>query len=158
MLIFDNKAWHYRLILWTFGENFFTEIDWNETFKASEAVSELKYVRKPKTVNFCPYCRALVGSVISLPALYLWRKLPHKPKPKRTHAEIMKSLHRRNMIIIGAAGSVNILLGIWKITDGEYLAAGLQIGIGVGIIFMQQLAPQIGKFLAWLACSPAHMV
>ncbi len=142
MLIFNKKAWHYKLIIYSFGESFFldmSEIDWRATEDndSNHRGFKIIYKTKPKTVNLCPYCRAVVASVISLPVLWLWRKLPHKEKKPQTHEESMKNLKRRSLFIRLGAGGMNIAFGIGHIFgDQEYTIAAIQIIIGVGIIFI----------------------
>jgi len=142
LLLFDNHAWHYKLILYTFGEQFFldtSEVDWKATEDESlnKEVFQIVYKSKPKTVNLCPYCRAVVASVITLPIVFLWRLYPHKPKKELTHQEVMKKMRRRSKYIRIAAGSFNISFGIWHIlTDQDYTAAAIQIFIGATLILI----------------------
>lgn len=142
-LIFNKKSWHYRLILYSFGKNFFTDaqIDWRATEESFDAdkKEELKFVYKytTKTVNLCPYCRALVGATITIPFLYLWRLLPHKEKKEMTREQIKKASHRRSWIARGIGGGINISLGIKNIldfTEGGYITGIIQIAIGVTLL------------------------
>lgn len=137
MLLYHTDSWHYKLVLYVLGKNFFTEKD-KIDFEASEKKMQIVWTRKPRIVNFCPYCRAILYSVLSLPFVYLWKKLPHKPKKEKTHQEIMKSLRRKNIAIRFIAGGVNIALGIQKIFQQEYGFAFLQILIGVILIIVFQ--------------------
>ena len=54
VLVFNKKTWHYRLILWTFGENFF--MDANIDFNALESMSIEKSINLsstyPKTLQY----------------------------------------------------------------------------------------------------------
>lgn len=128
-LVFNKNAWHYRLVWYTFGEEFFTEIDWNQTLKTSEAYQDIQWVRKTKTVNFCPYCRAVMGSLISFPFIFLWRLLPHKEHTKETHEEVMNRSKRNTKIIrIGVAAFMGIL-AIIKILEGEYFVSLIYLGL-----------------------------
>ncbi len=139
MLQYNITSWHFRLVLYVFGKNFFTEPDTIDA-KASEKALRLIFTRKPKVVNFCPYCRAVLFGTISLPFVYIWRKLPHKPKKEKTREEIMKSLKIKNILVRSIAGGINISLGIGKIFEGEYGFAILQITIGLVLIFVFQFA------------------
>ncbi|MCK5343087.1 MAG: hypothetical protein KAR20_06770, partial [Candidatus Heimdallarchaeota archaeon] len=104
------------------------------------------YKTKPKTVNLCPYARAVVAAIVTVPFVYLWRKYPHKSKPKMTHAQIIKNMERRSLIIRLLAGGVNISLGLKNIIfDDGYggIAAGMiQILIGLGLMTSHLWAPQ----------------
>ncbi len=139
MLLYHTNSWHYLLVLYVLGKNFFTEnndIDMDATTKANKII----WTRKPRVVNFCPYCRAIVLAVIIIPFVWIWRKLPHKPKKEKTHEEIMKNMKRKNIIIRSIAGGINIVLGVGKIFDGEYAIAAFQIGIGIILILLFQFA------------------
>jgi len=91
MIVFDINSWHYKLILYTFGKNFFldtSELDW----KAIKEIDSTKLIdmtwnnypriEKPKTVNLCPYCRAVVASTVLLPLVFLWRLFPYSKSCK----------------------------------------------------------------------------
>jgi len=99
---------------------------------------KLIYKKKTKTINFCPYCRAVFAAIACLPFVYLWRLYPHKPKPKKSHAEIMKGVNRRGWIARGIGGAINLGLGIkniiYGIDDGMYIAGIIQIIIGVALL------------------------
>jgi len=129
MRVFDINSWHYKLIHYVWSEKFFldtSEIDMKKLMDLdSTKFQELSYrdyprLEKPKTINFCPYCRAIVGSFISLPFVYLWRLFPHKPRKTRTHTETIKASERRSKQVrtIIAAGMFGF--GIWKIIDGDW--------------------------------------
>lgn len=139
MLQYNVTSWHFRLVMYVFGKNFFTEPDTID-LEATEKAMKLVYTRRPKVVNFCPYCRAVLCGTISIPFVYLWRKLPHKPKKEKTHAEIMKSMRIRNILVRSIAGGINIALGIGKIIEGEYALAIVQISIGVVLILLFQIS------------------
>lgn len=139
MLQYNTTSWHFILVMYVFGKNFFTEID-TLNAEATEKAMRLVFTRKPKVVNFCPYCRAVLFGAIFLPFVYIWRKLPHKPKKEKTHEEIMKSLKIKNILVRSIAGGINIALGIGKIIEGEYGFAILQIVIGLVLIFVFQFA------------------
>ena len=54
MIHFNDNSWHYRLVLYVFGKNFFTERD---TIDADifDKTNNIVWTRKPKLVNFCHY-------------------------------------------------------------------------------------------------------
>jgi len=96
-LVFDKNSWHYRLVVYIFTSEFFLEIDGID-MQSMETVDMEKdfriiYKKKTRTVNLCPYCRAVVGAVMMFPFVVLWRLFPHK-KTKQTHAEIMRKSQR----------------------------------------------------------------
>lgn len=95
-------------------------------------------IEKPRTVNFCPYCRAVVAAVVTLLFVWLWRRFPHKEKKQRSRAEITRDMERRSLIIRSLAGGINIALGIKNIVFDDGLGGvigGLfQIIIGVVLI------------------------
>lgn len=146
-LVFNKNAWHYWLVRYTFGENFFTEIDWDQTLKTSEAYEDVQWVRKTKTVNFCPYCRAVVGSMISFPFIFLWRLLPHKERKKETHQEIMKRSKRNTTIIrLGVAAFMGFL-ALLKILDEEYLTSLFYVGLVLFNIYNVRIMKWIIKHM-----------
>jgi hypothetical protein len=112
---------------------------------------ELIFKTKPKTVNLCPYARAVVAAIVTVPFVYLWRKYPHKPKPKRTHAQIMKNMERRSLIIRLLAGGVNVSLGLKNIIfdggSGGIIAGIIQISIGVGLMTSHMWGPQSVRWM-----------
>ena len=95
MIHFNNDSWHYRLVLYVFGKNFFIEKDGID-FAAMEKqfgpnlptdYHNMIYKIKPKVVNFCPYCRGVLWSALSLPFVYVWRIFfPYDPTKEKTHA------------------------------------------------------------------------
>ncbi len=134
MLQFDTTSWHYRLVLYGFGVNFFTEKD-NIDFDETEKTNKVVWTRKPKVVNFCPYCRGVLWSVLSLPFVYVWRLFPHKKKVL-THEETMKRLNRRGNIMKSVGGSIQFPLAAIRIIDGDYIAGAIQMAFGVVLILM----------------------
>jgi len=138
-LVFNKKAWHYRLILWTFGENFFldtSELDW----KAIKEIDSTKLmdmtwenyprIEKPKTVNLCPYCRAVVASTVLLPLVFLWRLFPHKKK-ERSHAEIMKRSEKTSKIVRYVIAGGFVAYGVYRIIEGDYFMGLFYFGLAV---------------------------
>ena len=139
MIVFDINSWHYKLILYTFGKNFFldtSELDW----KAIKEIDSTKLIdmtwknypriEKPKTVNLCPYCRAVVASTVLLPLVFLWRLFPHKKK-ERTHAEIMKRSEKTSKIVRYAIGGGFAAFGVWKIIHEDYGMGIFYLGLAV---------------------------
>jgi len=159
MLLYNMDSWHYKIVLYVFTKNFFldtSELD----FKAMESqynpqtkVDDFKFIykKKPKTINFCPYCRAVVAAIASVPFVYLWRLYPHKPKPKKTHAEIMRGLNRKGWIARIIGSSINVLLGIknilYGVDDGMYIAGIIQIALGAALLSGHLWAPQIIRWI-----------
>lgn len=159
MLLYHTKSWHYRLILYIFTNEFFLETDgldyqaMESQFNTRTKEDNFKAVwkKKVKTINFCPYCRAVFAGVTLLPFVYLWRLYPHKPKPKKTHDEIMKSVHRRGWIarIIGA--SLNAGFGINHIIHGlddvTFIAVIIQFGLAASLLTGHLWIPQMIRWI-----------
>lgn len=102
------------------------------------------YKKKPRTVNLCPYCRAVVGAVIMFPFIVLYRLFPHKKK-NYTHQEIMKRSQRNSKIVrIIAAGGMAVL-GVWSITTENYFLAVFHFGLVVFNLFSVQILTWIAK-------------
>jgi hypothetical protein len=147
-IISSNRAWHYRLITYVFSSEFFLEVDGFD-IKAMDAVDMTKdftiiYKKKPRTVNLCPYCRAVVGAVIIFPFVVLWRLFPHKEK-KRTHAEIMKRSQRTSKIVRCIAVSIFLILGLWNIFHESYVLAAVHFSMAVFQIFCVQIFSWFAK-------------
>jgi len=135
-------------VLYVFGTNFFTEIDTLDhkaTFKANTAV----WTRKPRVVNFCPYCRAVLGATWMIPFVYVWRLYPHKEKKQLTHGQIMRRMKIRQILLLSIGGGINIVLGVSKLfhSDDDYQIGIIQIGIGVGMIVGFQFAGKLALYL-----------
>ena len=127
MLLYHTDSWHYRLVLYIFTKEFFLEtvgIDYEamesqyDPQAKQEKEFKMIYKKKTKTINFCPYCRAIVAAIASVPFVYLWRLYPHKPKPKKTHEEVMKGMRRRSQNVKIVFGTINIVTGIINIALG----------------------------------------
>ena len=137
MLLYHTDSWHYLLVLYVLGKNFFTErdtIDYDKTNKTNTIV----WTRKPRVINFCPYCRAVLWGVMAFPFVSIWRLFPHKPKKEKSHEEIMKGMRRKNILVRCFAGGINFALGIHRIIYEEYILGAIQIGIGVVLIIVFQ--------------------
>jgi len=109
------------------------------------------YKKKAKTINFCPYCRAVVAAITCLPFVYLWRLYPHKPKPKKTHAETMKSMNRKTLIIRIFAVSFLVAFGIKNIIfgmeDNTYIIGITQLMISALIFSGYSWAPPMFRWI-----------
>jgi hypothetical protein len=159
MLLYTTNSWHYQLVLYVFSKEFFMETVGLD-FEAMESQYnphtktdnfELIYKKKPRTVNFCPYCRAVVAGIVTLPFVYIWRLFPHKPKPKRTHLQIMKRLNRNSWIARGIGGGINFVMGGKNVVYAEeplmMLLGFVQIGIGMALITGHWWAPQVVRWI-----------
>jgi len=139
MLLYHTNSWHYRLVLYIFTKKFFLETDGLD-YEAMESQydpqtkqeREFKFIykEKTKTINFCPYCRAVVAAIASVPFVYLWRLYPHKPKPERTHKEIMIGMRRRSQKTKIIFVTLNVTTGIMNIVSG------MSNGMGNGVLFL----------------------
>lgn len=159
MIHYGDDSWHYRLVLYVFGKNFFIEKDgldfdaMNKMYdsKIPTEYHKMIYKTKPKVVNFCPYCRGVLWSALSLPFVYIWRIFfPHDPSKERTHAETMKRMKIRGMVIRSIGGSIQFPLALWNYLSGEYLIATLNVFFGFLIIASFVFLPgnkRITKFL-----------
>jgi len=78
MYLFNTSSLHFKLVNYVFGDSLFIErkIDFDESIKNHEMI----YTKKPKIVNLCPYCRAVVLSILLLPIAYIYKKFPKKHK------------------------------------------------------------------------------
>ena len=146
-LVFDKNSWHYRLVVYIFTSEFFLESDGID-MQSMETVDMEKdfriiYKKKTRTVNLCPYCRAIVGAVFMFPFIVLWRLFPHK-KTKQTHAEIMRKSQRNTKIVRIVVAGVMGGMGIWKIIDNDYFMAIFYFGLVLFNLFSVQI----------LKCSP----
>jgi len=156
MLLYPTNSWHYRLVLYIFTKEFFLEtvgLDFkamDSQYNAQSKQEEFKFIykKKPKTVNFCPYCRAVLSAIVSLPFVYTWRLYPHKPKPKRTHAEIMKSIRIKGWIARIIGSSINVSFGIKNIIFLDGVIFGVaQILIGAALLTGHLWAPQMIRWV-----------
>jgi len=116
-------------------------IDLDETGKNYDGTKEsfkLIYKYTPRTVNLCPYCRAIVGAVTTLPFLYVYRLFPHtKNKKPMTIEQIRKNSRRRTWISIGFASSINFAFGLMSLVrggDGSLIIGPIQCGVGAAIL------------------------
>ena len=146
-LVFDKNSWHYKLVVYVFGVDFFLETDGFDIQAMSTVNMEkdfkIIYKKKPRTVNLCPYCRAIVGALIMFAFIVLWRLFPHKEK-KLTHAQIIKRSQRNTRIVRGLVCGFMGVMGIWKFIEGEY---GMVVFYGAMVIF-NIYSVQILKWIA----------
>ena len=158
MIHFNDDSWHYRLVLYVFGKNFFIEKDGLD-FAAMEKAFDPKlpsedrriiYKTKPKVVNFCPYCRGVLWSALSLPFVYVWRSFfPHDPTKELTHEQTMRRMKIRGILIRSIAGCVQFPFALGNYLAGNYEIAIFQVFIGILIITTLALFPgnkRIAKF------------
>lgn len=102
--------------------------------------SFMKYTEH-KTTSFCPYCRAVLTSLIIFPFVVLYKLIPKKESKQYNREESRKRMERRSKIVRAACGSVNIALGIKSIVLENSIEVGIiQIGIGIGLMFLFQSA------------------
>jgi hypothetical protein len=116
-----------------------------------------------KTVNFCPYCRAMIGAVMTAPFVYLWRLYPHKPKPPMTREQILKNSRRRTWISIGIAAGINIGFGVLRLITwletgefSELVGATIQISIGILFLTAKLWGSRFIKFIIMLSALMPH--
>lgn len=114
MIQFNTNSWHYRIVMYVFGDSFFTvkELDLQKSIKQLGAI----YTKTPKIVNFCPYCRAVVMGIILFPFAFIVKLFP---KRKKKAFDIKKS--RRNTKIIRIVAMIGIsLFGVHQLYVGNY--------------------------------------
>jgi len=143
LIHFITDSWHYRLVLYVFGKNFFIEKDGFD-FAAMDKqfgpnlptdYHKLIYKTKPKVINFCPYCRGVLWSALSLPFVYVWRIFfPYDPTKERTHAETMRRMKIRGILIRSIGGSIQFPIALMNYLNGNYIVAVANIAIGFLII------------------------
>lgn len=113
--------------MYVFGKSFFIEkdkVDWGETEKNRDIV----WISKPKIVNLCPYCRAVVCGIFLMPAVWINKKIPRKKKEKKPF-DFKKSQRNLKIMRIVACGGFCVL-GIYYLLEGQYYLATLNFGIG----------------------------
>jgi len=130
----SNRSWHYKLVLYVFGPDFFLEVDGID-IKAMDVLDMEKdfriiYKKKPRTVNLCPYCRAVVGATILFPFTVLWRLFPHEEK-KYSHKENMKRIDRNSKIARIVACSFFVGLAIWHLSTESYYFVAFNLALAV---------------------------
>lgn len=94
-----------------------------------EKRSQMIYKSIPKTVNLCPYLRALVSAVILFPFAIIAKRIP---KRKEKPFDIKKSRRNTKIIKIGLVvffavwGTINLLQGNYGIAIFHYAAGSFQ--------------------------------
>ncbi len=152
MFVFDTSSWHYNLVLYVFGKTFFFNktVDSKKIIKKIESLEEKArkehpnddhaienvlrsnylyddeeiYAYSPKSINFCPYCRAVLWSVLLFPFAAILKLIP---KRKKKPFDIKKS--KRNTKILKV--SVIVIFAIWgtsNLIQGNYFMAAFQYG------------------------------
>jgi len=102
--------------------------------------SFMKYTEN-KTTSFCPYCRAVLTSIILFPFVALYKLIPKKEPKQYNREEARKRMERRSKIVRAVCGGLNIALGIKNIVLDNSIEVGIiQIGIGIGLMFLYQSA------------------
>jgi len=142
---FNTDSWHFKVVMYVFGEEFFTEVD-DIDFEIFRISRKVVWTRKPKVVNFCPYCRAVVAGTMFIPLIWLWRKLPHKEKEPKPydHKKSMRNFRIvRWVFIVGLSG-----YAIWHLVHGEYGWAIIQAVVVSFQFWSQPLFKRIGKWSA----------
>ena len=101
---------------------------------------------KNKNINFCPYCRAVVTSLVVFPFYVLYKLIPKRKSREYNYKESKKRMEKRSQIIRCVAGALNIGLGIKNIVLDNSIEVGLfQIGLGIGLIFLIQSVTVVQK-------------
>lgn len=117
MIQFNTDSWHFRFVVYVFGDSFFTEKD-SIDIDASEKTRNIIWTRKPKVINFCPYCRAVIAAITLMPFAWILKKIPRKQK-KHKPFDIKKS--RRNTKILKIVAMVTIgFFGVHQLYEGNY--------------------------------------
>lgn len=154
MLQYSSSSWHYRLVLYVYGKWFFTVkytdfsiIRTDEERKKLSTYPEYYNSVKVKHVNFCPYCRAVLGSIFLLPFSIIYKLFPHKEKKDLTWDERKKKRDLHFKIMRAGVGCFNITLGLKNIfLDQDMLFVGLfQIFMGLFLMFLPQSIKIIRK-------------
>ncbi len=125
MYLFNTSSLHFRLVKYVFGDSLFIEkkIDFDESIKNHEII----YKKKSKIVNLCPYCRAVVLSILLLPISFIYKKFPKKHKEPKPF-DIKKS--QRNVKIIKLIALVALsLFGVHQLIIGHYYLATFHLGV-----------------------------
>jgi len=108
---------------------------------------------RPKHVNFCPYCRAVVISIVLLPLAAILKRIPVKKRKDMTFEELRKNREKRLQIILGLIASyhfVNGFLYIILMDDDSILWGFVQIGFGIMFLFFPEVINIIKKTIPYL--------
>ena len=154
MFFFNTNSWHYKLVNYVFGDSLFVEkkFDVDATVKIfdkeetefhtkwghldsvklkekydlfKETRTQMIYKSIPKTVNLCPYLRAVVAAVTLFPFAIIAKRIPKREKKP---FDIEKS--RRNTKIIRIiAITIFAVWGTYHLLHGDYLMAAFQYSV-----------------------------
>jgi len=154
LFYFNTNSWHYWLVNYVFGDSLFVDkkFDIDATVKIvekeetefhakwrhldpvklkkqydlfKEKRTKLIYKSIPKTVNLCPYLRALVVASILFPFAIVAKRIP---KRKEKPFDIKKSRRNTKIIRIGAI-AIFAVWGTYNLVTGDYLMAAFQYGV-----------------------------
>ena len=155
MFVFDTSSWHYSLVLYVFGKTFFfnKKIDHTKIRNKMDVLEkktrkkypnnddviekainknfrvwyeeEDSYTYTPKPVRFCPYCRAVLWSVILFPFATILKLIP---KRKKKPFDIKKSKRNTNIIKVIAIVFF-VIWGTYNLTQGNFIIAAFQYGV-----------------------------
>jgi len=99
-----------------------------------------------KATSFCPYCRAVITSMIVFPFVALYKLLPKRKPKKFDLKERRKRLEIHSKIIRYTFGGLNIGLGIkYVVFDNLIELSIIMFALGIGLIFLDQTAIVIRK-------------
>ena len=168
MFVFNTNSWHFKLVMYVFGDSFFTtsELDLDATIKKIEFTSAKRldwnnksvindkpdkaepdcfvYKSTPKIVNLCPYCRAVVYSITLLPFAFVAKRIPRREKKP---FDIKKS--RRNTKIIKVI--LITFFGVWAtvhLLQGNYWMALFQYAVASFHWWGSHLFEYISNYMA----------
>ena len=139
MIVFNTSSWHYRIVIFVFGDSFFTEVDSiddEQTMKLKKVV----WTRKPKVINLCPYCRGVLCAILFAPFVFVLSLIPgRKNKKEKKPFDIKKS--RRNTKILRIITFTAIgLFGVYHLVHGNYYMAAFQFILGTSPIWLIPLS------------------
>jgi hypothetical protein len=120
---------------------------------------DIIWTRKPKVVNFCPYCRGVLWSALSLPFVYGWRTFfPHDPTKVMTHKQTMRRMKIRGIIIRSIAGCVQFPFALMNYLGGNFEIAIVQVFIGFIIITTLAFLPGNKHVSKFFKSSPSKLI
>jgi len=153
-IVYGTRSWHYRLVLYVYGEEFFTIryfdhscIKTDEDLqKMFESPNEFQKT-KPKHVNFCPYCRAVVVSIVLLPFAAILKRIPKKTRKDMTLEELKKSREKRMRMLFGILASYHFVMGFINIIvmKDSFWWGFIQIVFGIMFLFFPEVSKIIKK-------------
>lgn len=173
MFIFKTNSWHYELVMYVFGNSFFSEkhFDHDKMVKKLHKIEEKSrrenpndecleqsqnnfysnmlhndelFTFTPKRINFCPYCRAVVMSAILFPFAVIKNLIPQR---KKKPFDIKKSRRNVKIIKIVVIG-VFTVWGTINLLEGNYLMAIFQYSVGSFQLWGKYLFEYIAKCAA----------